>query len=282
MIQSMTGFGASEKDGFKVEIRSLNHRFLEISVRLLPWLNEHEAAIRSLLKENFSRGKIDVSVSFKDYSKIKFKANTDLARELCSSMEALKKELSLSGSVALETLLNYKEILFVEEPDFNTESLYSAFREAVEQVKNMRKAEGETLRKDMTGRIGVLDSLNKEIINVSPEVSNSYKLKVLEKIRELTNCSESEQEKFCRDVAVLAEKSDITEETVRIENHLKHFRKILGNGDTIGKQLDFLLQELNREVNTISSKASDYRISKIAIDMKSEIEKIREQAQNIQ
>ena len=278
----MTGFGTCEKDGFKVEIRSLNHRFLEISVRLLPWLNEHEAVLRSIIKENFSRGKVDASVSFKDYSKIKFKANTDLAKELCSSMESLKKELSLSGSVGLETLLNYKEFLLVEEPDFNTESLYSAFKEAVEQVQTMRKAEGETLRKDMADRIGVLESLNKEIVNVSPEVSNSYKLKVLERIKELTGCSESEQEKFCREIAVLAEKSDITEENVRIENHLKHFRKILGNGDTIGKQLDFLLQELNREMNTISSKASNYRISKIAIDMKSGIEKIREQAQNIQ
>lgn len=278
----MTGFGACEKDGFKVEIRSLNHRFLEISVRLLPWLSEHEVALRNILKEKFSRGKVDVSVSFKDYSRIKFKANTDLAKELCSSMESLKKELSLSGSVGLEALLNYKELLLVEEPDFDTQSLYSAFKDAIAQVENMRKAEGDTLRKDMAGRIDGLESLNKEIIKISPEASNSYKLKVLEKIKEMINCSESEQEKFCREIAVLAEKSDITEETVRIENHLKHFRKILGNGDTIGKQLDFLLQELNREVNTISSKSSDSRISKITIDMKSEIEKIREQVQNIQ
>lgn len=278
----MTGFGACEKDGFKVEIRSLNHRFLEISVRLLPWLSEHEVALRNMLKEQFSRGKLDVSVSFKDYSRIKFKANTDLAKELCSSMESLKKELSLSGSVGLEALLNYKEFLLVEEPDSDTQSLYSAFKDAVAQVQNMRKAEGDTLRKDMSGRIDGLEFMNKEIIKISPEASNSYKLKVLEKIKEMINYSESDQEKFCREIAVLAEKSDITEETVRIGNHLKHFRKILGNGDTIGKQLDFLLQELNREVNTISSKSSDSRISKITIDMKSEIEKIREQAQNIQ
>ncbi|MFA4830356.1 MAG: YicC/YloC family endoribonuclease [Thermodesulfovibrionales bacterium] len=278
----MTGFGATEKEGVRVEIRSVNHRFMDISVRLSPLLNEHEIPLRNMLKGKFSRGKFDVLISITSDAKIKFKLNTGLAREIYKSLNALKSELSIPGTIGFETLLNYRELLVEGEPEYDISSLYGAFSEAMAQLEKMRLDEGKALAEEILGRANRLDSINRELIALSPEIIADYSTRFHERLKELLAGMEYDRDRVLQEIALMLEKTDITEELARIENHLKQFRKILADDDTIGKRLDFLLQELNREVNTIASKADDYRISNMAIEMKSEIEKIREQVQNIQ
>lgn len=282
MVQSMTGFGATEKEGVRVEIRSVNHRFMDISVRLSPLLNEHEIPLRNMLKGKFSRGKFDVLISITGDAKIKFKLNTGLAREIYNSLNALKSELSIPGTIGFETLLNYRELLVEGEPEYDISSLYGAFSEAMAQLEKMRLDEGKALAEEILGRANRLDSINRELIALSPEIIAGYSTRFHERLKELLAGMEYDRDRVLQEIALMLEKTDITEELARIENHLKQFRKILADDDTIGKRLDFLLQELNREVNTIASKADDLRISNMAIEMKSEIEKIREQVQNIQ
>ncbi len=283
MIQSMTGFGVAEKGDFKVEIRSLNHRFLDVSIKLSPFLSGYEMPLRNLVKDKFSRGKFDILVSTKQDSKARLKINTELAREIYGSLNALKSELSISGTIGIETLLgNYKELLVSEEPQYSVNSLYDAFREASAQLEKMRCDEGKALSEDIIKRAERLDSLSKEIAELQPEIISVRKKRFQEKIKELLEGMEFDNERILQEVAIMTEKADITEELTRIDNHLKQFKEILSDADTIGKKLDFLLQELNREVNTIASKTDDYRVSSIIIEMKSEIEKIREQVQNIQ
>lgn len=282
MIQSMTGFGASEKDGFRVEIRSINHRFMDVSIRLSPFLTGQEMPLRNMLKERFSRGKFDVLISAKSEGRTRLKLNTELAKEIYNSLNALKTELSIPGTIGIETLLNYRELLITEEPEYNISSLYDAFGEAIIQLEKMRGDEGKATGEDVLRRADRLESINKEIIALSPDIIADCKRKFHERIEELLIGIEYDRDRILQAAAIMIEKSDITEELIRIENHLKQFKKILLNGDTIGKRLDFLLQELNREVNTIASKTDDYRISSMVIEMKSEIEKMREQAQNIQ
>ncbi|KAF0144531.1 MAG: hypothetical protein FD156_1706 [Nitrospirae bacterium] len=282
MVQSMTGFGATEKEGVRVEIRSVNHRFMDISVRLSPLLNEHEIPLRNMLKGKFSRGKFDVLISITGDARIKFKLNTGLAKEIYKSLSALKSELSIPGTIGFETLLNYRDLLVEGEPEYDISSLYGAFSEAMAQLEKMRLDEGKALAKEILGRANRLDSINRELVALSPEIIADYSTRFHERLKELLAGMEYDRDRVLQEIALMLEKTDITEELARIENHLKQFRKILADDDTIGKRLDFLLQELNREVNTIASKADDLRISNMAIEMKSEIEKIREQVQNIQ
>ncbi len=278
----MTGFGASEKNIFRVEIRSLNHRFADISMKLPPLLSKHEIPMRKMLKEKFARGKIDVSVSIIGDSKAGFKLNAELAKEIYKRLEALRSELSIPGAVDIQTLLNYRELFTVERQECDSGLLYAAFKEAMEQLEKLRSEEGKIISEDISNMAGKVESLNKDLISLIPDVISDYKIKFHERLREILNGVGYDKDRMLQEVAIIIEKSDITEELTRIDTHIKQFRKILKSGDIIGKQLDFLLQELNREANTAASKAGDYRIANIIIEMKSEIEKMREQVQNIQ
>jgi len=278
----MTGFGAAEKGIFRVEVRSLNHRFTDVSIKLSSFLSGHEMPLRNMLKERFSRGKVDISISTKSEGKTRLKLNTELAREIYHSLTALKAELSIPGTVGIEMLLNYKELLVAEESEYDVDPLYNAFKEAMGQLEKMRIQEGRAMAEDILGRTERLWSISKELASLVPDIIDGGKKRFHERLEELLGGMEYDRERISQEIAIMIEKADITEELTRIDNHLIQFRKILSSGDTIGKRLDFLLQELNREANTIASKSNDYRVSNIVIDMKSEIEKIREQVQNIQ
>lgn len=287
MIQSMTGFGSAEKDGFRVEIRSVNHRFMEISIRISPLLTQHEIPLRNILKERFSRGRFDVFVSTIGEGNVKLRLNRGLAREIYNALNSLKSELSIPGTIGIETIANYRELLITEEPEYTTDSLYDAFRDAAVHLEDMRVKEGEAIAKDLLDRAGRLESMNNQIIAICPDVLASCKERFSEKIKSLLSGVEYDEARVLQEIALMAEKIDITEEVTRIESHITQFagaiRRIApAGGDTIGRKLDFLLQELNREANTIASKADDYRVSNIVIEMKTEIEKMREQVQNIQ
>lgn len=282
MIQSMTGFGAAEKNGFRVEIRSLNHRFMDISMKLHQALSGHEISMRKMLKEKFVRGKFDVSVSAAGDGREGIKLNEELAGNVYESLKALQSALSIPGAIDIQTLLSYKELFIAGSNEYDSGLLYGAFNEAMEQLEKMRIEEGRAIAEDISNMADRVESLNKGLWSAMPDVIADYKVKFHERLRELLEGLEYDRDRALQEVAIMIEKRDATEELTRIDAHIKQFRKILKSGDIIGKQLDFLTQELNREANTIASKAGDYRIASIIIEMKSEIEKIREQVQNIQ
>ena len=296
MIQSMTGFGSAEKNGFRVEIRSLNHRFMDISMKLQQLLSEHEIPMRKMLKEKFARGKFDVSVSAVGDSKAELKFNEELAKDVYESLKALQSTLSIPGAIEIQTLLSYKELFLagslVESSlrqEYDSGLLYDVFKAAMEQLEKMRVEEGRAIAEDISNMADRVESLNKDLWSIMPDVIADYKVKFHERLREilvgdltLRDGVEYDRDRVLQEVAIMIEKRDITEELARIDAHIKQFRKILKSGDIIGKQLDFLTQEFNREANTVASKAGDYRIANIIIEMKSVIEKIREQVQNIQ
>ncbi|HXX81089.1 MAG TPA: YicC/YloC family endoribonuclease [Thermodesulfovibrionales bacterium] len=278
----MTGFGASEKGSFRVEMRSLNHRFLEIAMKISPHLSEHEIPLRNLVKERFARGKFDVLVSLKDEENPKIRVHRGLAREIYTSLLSLKEELSLSGTIGIETIAGFRELIVSEEVPHDTELLYSAFAEAMDRVQDMRNKEGESIAQDMRSRLERVEHMNTQVSLLSPEVVNACKERFMERLRLLFGDAQYDENRVLQEAAIIAEKTDISEEITRIHSHVKQMRQILSAGDTIGRKLEFLLQELNREVNTISSKANNYRVSSSTVEIKAELEKMREQAQNIQ
>jgi len=282
MTQSMTGFGSSEKGSFRVEIRSLNHRFLEIVMKISPHMSQHEIPLRNLVKDRFSRGKFDILVCLRHEENPMIKVHTGLARELYNSLLKLKEDLSLSGTLGIETFAGFRELIMSEEVPRDTELLYSAFAEAMDRVQDMRNREGGAIVQDVRARLERVEHMNAQISLLCPEVVDKFKRKFAEKLAFLFGDVRYDDTRVVQEAAVIAEKMDISEEITRIGSHVKQMRQILSDGDTIGRRIEFLLQELNREVNTVTSKSDDYRISSIAVEMKVELEKMREQSQNIQ
>lgn len=282
MIQSMTGFGSGENKVFRVEIRSINHRFMDVAVKIPQSLGQHEIPLRNMLREKFSRGKFDVLVSVVSNGRLKVKTDMNLAREVYNQLLAMKSELSLSGTIGVETISQFRELIISEEIEYNAELLYDAFDRALLRLKEMRVKEGEVVSLDISSRLESVEKMKDEIAFLCPDAVNNCKGRFIERLKDLMGNAKYDENRMLQEAAIMAEKTDISEEITRTSSHIAQMRKILSDGDTIGRKLEFLLQELNREVNTIASKSEDYRISNIAIDMKAEIEKMREQAQNIQ
>lgn len=282
MVQSMTGFGSAEKDAFKVEMRSVNHRFLDVSIKIPQNLNQHEMPLRNMVREKFPRGRFDILVSIINEGNLKVRINTGLAREIYNALRSLKEELSLEGSIGMETIAGFKELILSEDVEYDAEPLYAAFHEAMEKLRAMRNMEGESISRDMLSRLDRLEQLSREVAMLCPAIVNECRERFRERLAALFGELKFDENRVLQEAAIMAEKADISEEITRITSHGAQLRKILSDGDTIGRKAEFLLQELNREVNTIASKSDDYRISSIAVEMKSELEKMREQAQNIQ
>lgn len=278
----MTGFGAAEREGFKVEIRSLNHRYLDISVRMPSVLMEHEIHVRNIIKGRFARGKFDVNISFADKRQMKMGVNRELAKGIYDAFSDLQKELTLPGSLSIDFFSGYRELLMAEEPEYDADALYNALNDAVSKVEEMRRTEGETLKKEMESSLKRLADIHGEIEGLSKGLVVHYKETLAKKIAELVSNSFIDETRLAQEVAIMAQKSDIAEELARFRSHVQQFQSALSNGEAIGRKLDFILQEMNREANTITSKMDDVKIINLTIDLKSEIEKIREQAQNIQ
>jgi uncharacterized protein (TIGR00255 family) len=281
MVQSMTGFGSAERGGFRVEIRSLNHRFLDISMKLPPGLAEHEMPLREMLRERFGRGKLDVYVSTTGQGRLKLKLDSAVAGEVLAALNRLKEELSLPGSVTMETLLGWKALFVTEELSYETGPLYEAFREAAAGVQDMRVREGAALAQEIEARAAGIDALNGKIMELYPAIREESRERFVNRLKGFLPGGYDEA-KILQEASSQAERADIAEEVSRVRNHIGHLRKIISEGGKIGRQLDFLLQELNREANTIAAKADDYRVLSLVIEMKAEMEKAREQAQNIQ
>jgi uncharacterized protein (TIGR00255 family) len=282
MIQSMTGFGSATNKDFSVEIRSLNHRFIDIAIKMPAHMSQHEIALRNKIKEKFQRGRFDVSVLPSSLRSPLLKINKPLARSFYAALQELQNDLSLPGTVNIETLAGYREFLVEEEPAYDMNALFNLFNDAARSLEEMRLREGRFLSDDIRRRIVLLEGMTAEIKNRAPDEVIRWREKFTERLKLIVEAGMIDNSRIAQEAALMAEKLDIAEEISRIENHLAQFKRILDNEPVVGKKLDFLLQELNREVNTLTYKAGDYSISHLAIEMKTEIEKIREQVQNIQ
>jgi uncharacterized protein (TIGR00255 family) len=282
MIQSMTGFGSAEKNGFRVEIRSLNHRFIEISIKTPPYLSQHDISLRNILKEQFQRGRFDVTVSTDNHKMVQITINKEMAKRIFTAFKNIQQELSVPGQIDINTLAGYRELLVEEEPPYDMDALYAAFHEAVSSLEAMRIREGKMLSEEQRQRAESLSVINNKIKSLTPHLLEKYKEKFCERLRLILEAKEMDNTRVMQEAAIMAEKLDISEEVSRVENHIKQYIETLDKGNVIGRKLDFLLQEIGREVNTIAAKSSDYVISSLTVDMKIEIEKMREQVQNIQ
>ncbi len=278
----MTGFGSSEKGDFRVEIRSLNSRYLEMNFRLPCGLMEQEAPLRSAIKARFARGRFDVFVGIKEAKKT-VSLDPGRAKELYTGLDEIRRGLRISEPPSMADLIAFKDFFLSEESGKDLASLNEAFEEALSQVEAMRLDEGRIIREDVSARTEILERLNGEMKELLPKTAQALKEKFAAKIRAMMSEAGVDEARIAQEAAVLAEKADIAEELTRITGHLEHLRKIIsGKNDKIGRELDFLLQELNREANTVGSKTGEMEITGKDIEFKTEVERIRQQAQNLQ
>ena len=292
MIKSMTGFGRCEvqKDSrkFTVELKSVNHRYLDVNIRMPKKLNFFETAIRTLLKSYANRGKVDIFITYEDLSQaqVSVKYNAALAAEYLKYLKQMEEEFGLENDVRVSTLSRYPEVFTMEEQSEDEEELWNGLKEALEgafgQFVETRKTEGENLKKDILSKLDLLSEQIGYIEERSPQIVAEYRAKLEDKMKELLADTQIEESRIAAEVILFADKICTDEEVVRLKSHISHMRNTLEEQDEIGRKLDFIAQEMNREANTILSKANDIEVSDRAISLKTEIEKIREQIQNIE
>ena len=292
MVKSMTGYGRYESvtDEYKisVEMKAVNHRYLDLNIKMPKKFNYFEAGIRTLLKEYIQRGKVDVFISYEDYTegRIGLKYNQSLASEYMEAFSAMAEQFGIPNNVTVMDLARCPEVLTMEqEPEDEDEIwklLSGAVREAAGRFVQTRTAEGENLKKDLLGKLDLMEGLVSEVEERSPQILEEYKNRLEEKVRELLAGAAIEENRIAAEVAIFADKICVDEETVRLLSHIQNTRKELVEGGGVGRKLDFIAQEMNREANTILSKANDLEVSQKAIALKTEIEKVREQIQNIE
>lgn len=281
-IQSMTGYGIGVNENFKVEVRSSNHRGLDIHVKIPPYLYFYEPEIRRLVRKNFSRGRIEIFVSPPQTETMRLKINKPLARELYYALTSLKDELSIPGDIGIAVLASQRDIFLQEEPEVEFTAFHDALDAALEDLKEMRIKEGENLVRDIMERARTIKEYIKHLEDKRAEFITNAKKALSERLKELLTDTSIDEARLALGVAILLERSDITEELVRIKSHSRYMEDLFEEGGSVGKKLDFLTQELQRELNVIGSKAASPEIIPIIIRLKDEIEKIREQVQNLQ
>lgn len=272
------------------EIKSVNHRYMDISCKLPKRFSSMESQIRKTISKRFSRGRFEVAIQpdldIGENQGQRFELNLPLAQEYYSVLKELKDRLHLSEEISLSLFTGVRDIIVAKDIESNHEgeekALNEAFNDALNSLERMRESEGEILYKDFLGRLGSVEKLIDSIRASSPQVLVFYRDRLVKRVKELGEVFEVDSQRLSQEIAFLAERSDITEELVRITSHLEQFEMIMSMDDSAGRKLDFLLQEINREVNTIASKANDADISQKAVEIKSELEKIREQIQNIE
>ena len=291
MIRSMTGFGRGkyENDGryYNVEIKSVNHKYNDISIRLPRFLNSFEDKIRKKIAENIARGKVDVFINFENYSSegnnIHF--NIELAKEYVKGLKELAEATGVEYNANVVELAKMPEILKVEE-DENEEligkELMIALDEAIGNFVEMRKVEGQKLAQDMKKRIVFVENKVSEIEEYSGTLVKEYMQKLEARVKELMDTKIIDENRLAQEIVIFSDKSSVEEELTRLKSHIGQFNAFANSSSPIGKKFDFLIQEMNREVNTIGSKANCLEITNRVIELKTEIENIREQVQNIE
>ncbi|HIV24569.1 MAG TPA: YicC family protein [Candidatus Scatomonas pullistercoris] len=292
MIKSMTGFGRAEiqETGKKVlvEMKSVNHRYLDFNLKLPRRFSFVEAAVRGVLKEYIQRGKVDVYIFYEDESgsQTELKYNSRLAEQYVAYLARMREDFSLEEDLTASRLACMPEVLTMEDQPVDEEEIWAllerALRSACDKFTESRQREGEALRKDLLEKLSRMLGYVEAIEQRSPAILEEYREKLRQKTRELLENAQLEESRLATEVVLFADKICTDEETVRLKSHVTGMMQVLRDGGAIGRKLDFIAQEMNREANTILSKANDLTVSDIGIELKTEIEKIREQIQNIE
>lgn len=292
MIKSMTGFGRYEAitDACKisVEIKAVNHRYLDLGIKMPKKFNFFESAIRGLLKDYIQRGKVDVFVTYEDYTeeKVSLKYNSALAAEYMDNFKKMAEQFDINNDVTVSMLARCPEVLSMEQVPEDEEQMWAllsdAFRHAAENFVETRVREGENLKNDLIGKLDHMLTLVDFIEERSPRVIEEYRKKLEDKVKDMLQSTTIDESRILTEVTIFADKICVDEETVRLRSHIEGMKKELLKGGSVGRKLDFIAQEMNRESNTILSKSNDMEISDQAIILKTEIEKVREQIQNIE
>ena len=286
MIKSMTGFGRCEvSDGerkFTVEMKGVNHRYLDANIRMPKKLNFFESAIRNLLKKSVQRGKVDIFITYEDLSEsqVSLKYNEKLAEEYLTYFKKMEESFSLENDIRVSTLSRYPEVLTMEEQLMDEEELWNGLKKAldgaIKQFVETRALEGENLKTDIINKLDGMLKLVDVIEERSPQIVAEYREKLETKVHELLEDTQIEEGRIAAEVVIFADKICTDEEVVRLRSHILHMKETLQSEESgIGRKLDFIAQEMNREANTILSKANDLEISNIGIDLKTDIEKVR-------
>ena len=292
MIKSMTGFGRSEvSEGarkFTIEMKAVNHRYLDVTIKMPKKLNVFEAAIRNELKNYIQRGKVDIFITYEDTSEnnVMIKYNRDIAAEYMKYLKEMAEEFGLDNDVRVSTLSRYPEVLSMEEQNADEEEIWKVLQKAVDiaaqGMAESRVREGENLKADLLAKLDDMEKHVAFIAERSPQIIAEYRQKLSDKVHELLAGAAVDENRIATEVTIFADKICVDEEMVRLRSHIEAVRKALLDGGSIGRKLDFLAQEMNREANTILSKANDLTVSDCGIELKTTIEKIREQIQNIE
>ena len=292
MIKSMTGFGRYEiSEGerkFTVEMKAVNHRYLDVSIKIPKKLSFFESAVRNMLKKYIERGKVDVFVTYEEYTKnnVCIKYNKDIAEEYMKYLDQMAGDFSLENDIRVSTLSRYPEVFTMEEQTMDEEELWRELEQAVqgaaENFVEAREAEGENLKEDLIGKLDAMAVHVDFITDRSPHIIKEYKEKLREKIQELLEDTRVDESRLLTEVTIFADRVCVDEELVRLRSHIAQTKEALLAGGSVGRKLDFIAQEMNREANTILSKTTDIEVSGHAIELKTEIEKVREQIQNIE
>ncbi|CBL36975.1 conserved hypothetical protein TIGR00255 [butyrate-producing bacterium SM4/1] len=292
MLRSMTGFGrceiTTEEYRISVEMKAANHRYLDLGIKMPKKFNYFEASIRSLLKQYIQRGKVDLFITYEDYTeeKMALKYNRSLASEYMEYFAKMAEQFHIENDITVSDLARYPDVLVMEQVPEDEEHMWAILKGAVEEAASRfvetRVTEGENLKADLLGKLDYMDRLVAEIEERSPKIVAEYRAKLEDKVKELLQDSAIDEARIATEVTIFADKICTDEETVRLKSHIEATRAELLSGGSVGRKLDFIAQEMNREANTILSKANDLEVSDRAIALKTEIEKVREQIQNIE
>ena len=291
-MESMTGYGRAEGSSplgaLSVEVRSVNHRFCDISLKLSRKLNPLESCIKELIKSRFSRGRLDMVVRLDATEGSTYRLEPDLgmAHQYLNALRTLKAKLKLKGNISLDMISQTKDIIVPVEDELDAEVHWEEIRAIIErsldELKTMRRHEGVALGMDLRKRCQTINRLVKSIEDRAPVVLEDYRRRLGQRIQSMLEGMDVDPTRFNQEVAFFAEKSDISEEMVRMVSHMAQLEQTIDSDEPTGRKLEFLVQEVHREVNTISSKANDDIISQTVVQIKGELEKIREQIQNIE
>ena len=292
MIKSMTGFGrceiAENNRKFTVEMKSVNHRYLDVNIKMPKKLNYFESAIRTELKNYISRGKVDVFITYEDYTEnnASIRYNRELAAEYMKYLRQMQEDFGLDDDIRVSALSRYPEVFTMEEQNTDEEELWKelqkAVRGAAEGFVQTRITEGKHLRDDLIEKLDGMLKMVDFISERSPQIVQEYRQKLEEKVKDLLGDAQVDENRLLTEVTIFADKVCVDEELVRLRSHIETTKKTLQEGGSIGRKLDFIAQEMNREANTTLSKSGDLEITNCAIELKTEIEKVREQIQNIE
>jgi len=292
MIKSMTGFGryevAENNRKFTVEMKSVNHRYLDVNLKMPKKLNFFESSIRNELKNYISRGKVDIFITYEDFTENNstVRYNKELAKEYFDYLNQMASDFGLDNDIRVSSLSKYPDVFTMEEANLDEEELWKSLQKALQGASEMfvetRITEGENLKNDLIEKLDGMLELVDFVATRSPQIIGEYKQKLEDKVKELLAGSAIDESRILTEVTIFADKICVDEEVVRLRSHIETTKKTLVEGGSIGRKLDFIAQEMNREANTILSKANDLEISNHAIELKTEIEKVREQIQNIE